>query len=420
MKALAILLALTASAWAQSKRYPAVPPDPDRDVEQHSKIWEDALAPGRTEYEDLVHNARLLGDTHTTDGAKEALARLDKAIALLPKEPDAYAARGDIYLWQRKWDSCADDFAAAEEHSPPDDGASPERTARKVTLGICQARAGRYADSERTLVAATAGTTGRATTWMRLGETRIALGKLDEAIGALDTALEMCTGGCDAQIGFVHYLLALAYDRERRTGAAAEHVSQGTNFDRTFTSIEAPQYVLLGAGEADYMLGLAHRYEPTPRLERALVYFRRFERVQPDSPWKRRAEEHVRELSALDLPTAVDRRTGTATPDTDAARAIVAKAMPAMRACMAKLPTSLIEVQITRVGPRTPVARDHVQFRLPPEGVSVNDTLNLDETPRADVEAGKRCVQSLAERIALPAPKERDTYYILAFLVVGS
>jgi len=420
VKAVAILVMLSATAFAQSKRYPPVPPDPDRDAEQHSKLWEDALAPGRGEYQELVHSAKLLGDTHTADGAKEAVAKLERAITLLPKEPDAYATRGEIYLWEKKWDACADDFAAAEQYSPPDDGASPDRTSRKVTLGICQARAGRYSESERTLVAATAGTTGRATTWMRLGETRIALGKLDEAIGALDTALEMCTGACDAQVGFVHYLLALAYDRERRTGAAAEHVSLGSNFDRTFATIQAPQYALLGAGEMDYLLGLAHRYESTPHLEYALAHFRRFGRLQPDSPWKKRADEHARELSALDLPTAIDRRAGTAVPDLDAARTIVAKAMPAMRACMAKLPTTVIEVQVTRDGPHAPIARDRAQFHVPPDGVSVRDTLELDVTPRVDVESAIRCVQNLAERIALPAPKERDTYYMATFLVVGS
>ncbi len=422
MKALVVLLALTAVASAQSKRYPPEPPDPDRDAEQHSKLWEDALAPGRTEYEALVREAKLLADQRTNEAAVQALAKLDRAVALRPNDVGAYAARGDLYLWQKKWDSCADDLAAAEQHAPPDDGATPERTARKVSLGICQARAGRLAEAERTLVGATSGTTGRATTWMRLGEVRIAMGKLDEAAGALDTAVEMCANsGCDAPVGLLHFLMAVAYDRERRPGAAADQITLGTNWDRTFASVLAPQYPLLGAGETDYMMGLAHRYEPTPRLEYALVHFRRFLRVAPDSPWKRRAAEHVRELTALDLPLAIERRAGTANPDLDATRGAVAKLMPQMRGCMAKVPTSVLEVQITRDGPHTPDnVRDRPRFRTPPAGVSVRDTLELDVTPRADIESSIRCVQSLAERIAMPPIKERDTYYIASFLVVGS
>ena len=106
--------------------------------------------------------------------------------------------------------------------------------------------------------------------------------------------------------------------------------------------------------------------------------------------------------------------------DLDAARTIAAKAMPAMRACMAKLPTTVIEVQITRDGPVTPFFRDRPRYSVPPNNVSVKDTLELDVIPRVDVESAIRCVQTIAEKISMPAPKERDTYYIARFLVVGS
>jgi tetratricopeptide (TPR) repeat protein len=419
--AVAALVALATPAWAQSKRYPPRLPDPDRDAEQRSKLWEDALAPGKNPYQALVRGAKPLADEHTPDGAKAALDKLDRAVALLPKEPDAYALRGEVEIWQRQWDKCADDFGAAEEHSKPDDGTTPERTARRVSLGVCQSRAGRYAEAERTFVGTTANSGGRASTWLRLGEVRIAMGKLDEAVGALDTALEMCTSGCDAPLGLVHFMLAVAYDRERRPGDAEHEILAGAQFDRSFGQIQAPQYPLLGAGEADYLQGLAHRYEPTPRIEQALVYFRRFLHAAPDSPWKRRAEEHMRELSALDLPLTVDKRAGSAMPDLDAARVSVAKAMPAMRTCLAKLPTTVVEVEITRDGPHTPdTVRDQPRFRTPPPGVSVRDTVELDTTPRDDINAAIRCVQPIAEKIPMPPAKDRDTYYKAVFLVVGS
>jgi tetratricopeptide (TPR) repeat protein len=419
--ALLVLVAMAAPAFAQSRRYPPEPPDPDRDAEEHSKLWEDALSPGRTPYQALVTDSKHLADLKTADATKDALAKLDKAVALLPREPDAYAARGELYLAQKQWDKCADDFQAAEDRSPPDDGKTPERTQRRVSLGICQARAGRFADAERTLVGASATTNARASTWLRLGEVRIAMGKLEEAVGALDTALEMCSAGCDAPVGLVHFLLASAYDRGRRPGDASGQIDEGSKWDRSFGSIQAPTYPLLGPGEPDYLLGLAHRYEPTPRLEYALVHFRRFLKMAPDSPWRRRAEEHVRELSALDLPLAVERRAGTTTPDLDAARAAVVKVMPQMRACLAKLPTTVLEVQITRDGPHTPDSvRDRPRFRTPPAGASVRDSYEPDIVVRADVDAAVRCVQPLAERIAMPAVKDRDTYYIVAFLVSGS
>ena len=94
--------------------------------------------------------------------------------------------------------------------------------------------------------------------------------------------------------------------------------------------------------------------------------------------------------------------------------------MPAMRACVAKLPTTVFEVQITRDGPHAPFARDRAMFHVPPDGVTVRDTLELDVVPRADIDDAIHCLQPLAEKIALPAPKERDTYYMAGFLVVGS
>jgi tetratricopeptide (TPR) repeat protein len=421
IRAIVIVALLAAPAWAQSHRYPPQPVDPDRDAETHSKLWEDALAPGKSPYQTLVREAKLLDDEHTSEASVEAIKKLDRAVELLPKDPDAYALRGDVELWQKRWAQCADDLDAAEQHSPPDDGNTPERTARRVSLGICQARAGRLADAERTLVGATGSTTNRATTWLRLGEVRIAMGKLDEAIGALDTALEMCTSGCDAPMGLAHFLLATAYDRARRPGDAERQISDGAQFDRMFGQVLSPQYPLIGIGEADYMMGLAHRYEPTPRIENAIIHFRRFLRVAGDSPWKRRAEEHLRELTALDLPLAVDRRAGTATLDVDAARLNVVKVMPQMRACMAKVPTTILEVEVTRDGPRTPdTVRDRPRFRMPPPGVSIRDTLELDSTPRADIDAAIHCVQPIAEKMAMPAIKDRDTYYKATFVVVGS
>ncbi|MGE5186694.1 MAG: hypothetical protein ACM31C_31790, partial [Acidobacteriota bacterium] len=176
MRALVVLaiVSIASPALAQSKRYPPDAVDPDREAEAHSKLWEDALDPGRSPYEQLVREAKQLADERTADASTDAIAKLDQAIAILPKAPDAYAARGELELRLQRWDRCADDLGAAEEHAPPDDGLSNERVARRLDLGICQSRAGRLADAERTLVGATAGAQARGSAWMRLGEVRIA------------------------------------------------------------------------------------------------------------------------------------------------------------------------------------------------------------------------------------------------------
>ena len=58
---------------------------------------------------------------------------------------------------------------------------------------------------------------------MRLGEVRIALGKLDEAEDALTAALE----ARDGIEGTIHWLLALAYDRARKSTLADDEAHRG-------------------------------------------------------------------------------------------------------------------------------------------------------------------------------------------------
>src|SRR5262249_21147611 len=143
----------------------------------------------------------------------EAVKLLDAAIRLLPDEPAAYRVRGDAYIELQEWDKCAADFAAGGANAPRDDGPGKLGAGLRRKLGLCQARAGKLADAERTLAEAAVSGNAAGEVWMRLGEVRIAMGKLDEAIAALKSALEATD---PAQQSMIHFLLAAAYDRERR------------------------------------------------------------------------------------------------------------------------------------------------------------------------------------------------------------
>jgi tetratricopeptide (TPR) repeat protein len=409
-----LLVLATAPARAQSTRYPPRPKDPDREAEKHSKLWEDTLDPGRTPYLQLVRDARLMTENRAQPDLQGAIEKLDQAIGLLPKRPEAYALRGELELARKQWPACADDLAAAEDRSPPDE--TGERTQRRVQLGICQARADRPADAERTLARTASARNAMGDAWMRLGEVRIALGKLDEAIGALHTAAEI---GDPNTSTFAHFLLAVAFDRARLPGEAEAQVHEAARFDPTFNKIESPTYPLLGTGEREYMLGLAHRYVQQ-RPEYALLYFRRFLELAADSPWRRRAEEHVKELSALELPFVIERRSGTAAVDLDATRAALVRIMPQLRACAAKLPTTALEVVVTKDGPRSPDSRDRPRYRMPSQGVGVHDLNNIvDSPPRATIDEAQRCIETIVERAALPPPRELDAWYVIAFVVVS-
>jgi tetratricopeptide (TPR) repeat protein len=407
------LAGLATRAAAQSRRYPPEPVDKDAEEAKKSNLWNAAVTPERHPYQDLVRGASEALSQRTSDATLEAIKKLDVAIKLLPHEPEAYRLRGDAYLERKDWARCAADYGAADanlrrETEPPRALAELHRK-----LGSCQARAGKLADAERTLAETAASGNASGEIWMRLGEVRIAMGKLDEAIAALSSALEATEPGAQAMI---HFLLAETYDRARRPADALLEAAEGARLDRPFSTLTNPAIPPLGAGELDYMLGLAYSADP-PRPEYVLAYFRRFIKAAPDSPWRKRAEDHLRDLKTGDFPDAVTRG-GSAPLDLDAVRAAARRVMPQMRACLARFPNVVVEVEITRSGPRTPPTdRMRPRFFTPPDGVTVK--LAVGELAERDLDAVDRCIEVPANRIALPAIREHDVYYKAAFSVVG-
>jgi len=417
-----ILLVVLASApaWAQSKRYPPDPVDKDEEAASRSKIWESATNPQRTPYEDRLAEAQTQLDDRTTEAAHEAVSKLDAAVFLMPDEPKAYRMRGDAYMTLKEWGHCSADFQAALARSKRAEVDARAIADLRRKLGLCQARAGKLADAERTLAEAAASGAGNGEVWMRLGEVRIAMGKLEEATAALESAAEQG----DVSQALVRWLLAGAYDRARQPSKTMESGQRALATDRELSTLSNPALPLLGAGEAEYLKGLAYGVYDPPRPEYSLLYFRQFLKIAPQSPWRRRAEDHLKDLKGTELPEFVEKRGGTAQLDVAIARTTVRKLMPQMRACMARMPTTVMEVTITKSGPRTPVTPGVRRTHLPPDGASTLLKENLDKAnpaSNADVDAATRCIDPLAEKVkaALPVIKDKDTYYKAVFVVVG-
>jgi tetratricopeptide (TPR) repeat protein len=401
-------------AWAQSKKYPPVVPDKELEDERRSDLWESTLHPDTGPYKELVRDAKRLIEHRTPDDIKVALDKLDAAIKRVPRAPEAYVVRGQLYLDQKEWAKCADDLGRAEDLAKGSDPTT--RTKARIDLGNCQARAGRYADAENTYLRATASAqTQRSELWLRLGEVRIALGKLDEAIDALTAAID-----ADSSNALARWLLMSAYDRARRPSEALEHAQLAARYDASRTYIEHPTLPLLGTDEADYLSGLAYRYA-TPKPEYALLYFRHFVKLAPESPWRRRAEEHVRDLSKLAWPAKETiTSSGTAAVAVDAMQKVLERPVATMGRCMTKLPSSAFQVTITKTGPRTPeTVRDRPIYRMPPPGSKVTNLLTMDVVAKPELESAQRCLELLASKLPLPPPKERDTYYMLSFVVIS-
>jgi tetratricopeptide (TPR) repeat protein len=409
---IALCVIASSQAFAQSKKYPKVTPDPELAEEKRSELWESTIHPDTRPYKDLIRDAKRLIEYGTPAELKAAFDKLDAAIKRLPKEAEAYQLRGNLYLAQKDWAKCADDLGRAEDYGKSDDVAA--RTKARIDLGNCQARAGRYADAENTFVRAASAQTQRVELWMRLGEVRIALGKLDEAIDALTASLDV-----DERNAFTRWLLMAAYDRARRPSEALEHGQAAARLDPQRSHIEHPALPLLGTDEVDYLDGLAYRYAIT-KPEFALLHFRRFVKRAPDSPWRRRAEEHVRELSAMKWPARETITNGGTTVIPEDAQKLLQKPVVAMRQCLAKLPTTAFQITLMKAGPRTPeTVRDRPIYRLPSPPKPVSLLAGPDVVPQAEIDVAQRCLEQHAAKLQLPGPKERDTYYMLSFIVIS-
>jgi tetratricopeptide (TPR) repeat protein len=416
------VLGFDAPASAQSKRYPPEPADKDAEQGAKSKLWQAASTPEHHSYKDLVHLATEELRQRTSDHTLGAIKKLDAAIQLMPHEPEAYRLRGNAYFDLPNFAKCAQDLAAADAYTQRDDQPPKDRAELHIRLGVCQARAGKLSDAEKTLAETAASGSASGELWLRLGEVRIAMGKLDEAIAALSSAL----GATDAPVpAMAHFLLAAAYDRARRPADALSEAKAGVELDQKLEVLHNPALPPISAGELDYVLGLAYSVEShrgttiePPHPEHVLAYFRRFVAAAPDSPWRKRAEEHIRDLKTSELPDTITRIAGTASLDTGAARTAARRAMPQMRACLARFPAVVVQVEVTKAGPRTPPTdRMQPHFFRRPEGVIVNRAVGNPSD--AELDTIDRCLSPLATRLPFPAIKERDTYYTATFYVVG-
>jgi tetratricopeptide (TPR) repeat protein len=406
------LLVASSAAWAQSKKYPSEPVDKDEQEAQKSKLWDQATNPAQVPYQQLLGDASRLLKENRRDATVEAIQKLDEAVKLMPAEADGYRLRGDAYMSLQDWPKCSADYEAAWTRVVRDPDAKNTPELRRV-LGLCLARDGKLADAERTLAEAAATGVNSVEIWMRLGEVRIAMGKLEGAIAALEAALQMTDIGGGGAL--VRFLLAGAYDRARQPSEARKAATDAINSDRTMSVLTNPILPLLGNGEENYLQGIGYEAMDPPRPEQALVQFRRFSKIAPDSPWKKRAEDHIRELRTARLPETVDRGAGNAPYDEDQMRDLVRRHMPALRNCLAKTPFLVVRVVVTRRGPKGP---ESMRWSAPPDGVDVSAETMLD-TSALDRDTAIRCVEPLVQRIAFPKPKDKESYYKLLFRVVS-
>jgi hypothetical protein len=158
----------------------------------------------------------------------------------------------------------------------------------------------------------------------------------------------------------------------------------------------------------------------TSSPELALLDFRRVLAVAPESPWHGRAVEHMKALTALVLPQAVHRSSNSsAIVETSLIRAAIVPVMPALRACLSKQPTVAYEITMVRDAPKSPDAADRTRVALRPETTTIKLDVDIGDSPTSSEDVTRACLAANAAKIALPIPKERDTWYQTTFVVIA-
>lgn len=412
--ALALALALAGPAAAQSRRYPQPLPDTDRENEETSSLWERTVEPGRAPHATLLAEARRLLSVGRTDvELTQAATKANQAIALRPKDASAYLVRAAATEQLRQWADCASNYQTALELDPklgPDPeirgGASP-----LLGLGICLARSGKLAQAEVALDRAVSRAPIGTEEWLRLGEVRIAMGKLREGLDALIASTE--ANGDTTPTALNNWLRALAYDRGRQTALADEAGAAAALADRYLGQLNNQGTPFIHDVERNSLLALGYQY--TNRLEVALAYHRRVIAAAPDGMWTRRAREHIELLEGTAFPEQL-RNTGPANVDVVAARTLLRKAMPALAACTTAVPSVAFDVRVTRSRPALPGSGPRAVPR--PPGATASSAM-IDQPTLEPIERAQACLQDVALKLELPPVKDPGTWYELAFSVVA-
>ncbi len=422
-RALAIAAGLAVAAAPAA----AAPPtdDPEAAAEATSRFWGDVVDPTaprrRAQVADAVRTLRLTNPD--LSGVERDLLALT---ATAPHDADAWGYLALVAERRRSWRLCGQALRTLSTLAPtwrPDPSAVPGRTRTAVARSpavveaTCWAQARAYREAAAVIDRAIDRGDESPDLWLVAGQVAIGEGRLADAVAALDR-----TGGV-----FAPWLTALALDRAgREVDLAALQRSQLDDRNPPWTSERGP---FTEPGDDDYALAVAARRGGRP--ERALVFYRRYlARAAATAPWRSHAAAWVARLATTPLTASLtfsgsDGDTGARA----AATAAVLAAAPTVAACLADLPTALIEVSLTAVGPPPrpiplkpspfasgrPIARPHGGGRtVPVVGPDHGrDVARLAIAPVDDADGERRnaalaCAEAAARTITLPKPRPGD------------
>ncbi len=395
-----VIVAVSSIVSAQSKKYPPPAVDVDQAEQRRSEFWRKVLHPHGDEYEDQIARARVLLQGGGTTSADEALGILVQASKLVPHRPVAYWLMGVAHEQKKRWHECADAYSNAFELAP-DFKPATKLLGRDATwavdfgLGMCLAQTGAYERAIfhfRRILVRGEGELG--TVYRLLGQTYMALGRLDEALDALKAALRLQPDQVRN-----HYALAVAYDRGERPQLVTQHLQQAIAQDRGLRSLVHSEEEWVPAVDALYYQGLAHSAQG--HYAWATAYFRHYLHQVEHGPWRHRIQQHL-EVTATGPRSEAEVEISSigydiSASEHEAVMQAVAAMDSALRSCVAETPRTLFTVDIHVVvnGRRAQGNATSSTNRR----TSVNVALSLSEKPKA-VASAIACLRAQVQQFS--------------------
>jgi len=417
----AALLALLAAGGARSAAGAPplldvdLPPDYDEESEQKSDFWDRALEPARQKYDDLVEKAVQQLKQMDRSARDLGIAYLRDAAKLAPELPLAHFWLGRAEGQNGNYAACAQEIGRALEAdptfvAPPWPEAPDAEWSGRFELALCRAQAGDFeaaVDGLRRILASGTGSgepAKLALVHWRLGESYMALGRLDEALAALQQASRL-----DAWNVNISFALAVAFDRDEDPTSSRDAMSRALEREPRVSSgsLYAAGRAWIPPEDQSYTLGLA--YLASNEAPRALYYLRRYIASTGEGMWTARARGHLEAAQAGAIAGRDLSVRGSGSIDEAKSTAAIGKLDGELQACVAKTPDLLLSVAVTRVVPGGDQKADTA--RLPGVRAAVIEQGNL----KADVlKSATACVETAAGKIALPKPTGPAGAYVTA------
>lgn len=396
-----LIVALGWIASAHAEEPPAA--DFDAKAEQHSKFWERVVHPNGDLYDTrLRYVERVLATKNQVD-LRNAVDRLAEVIAGDPARAEGYYFLGRVHEQLGNWSECVSAYREAQARDANLGDPLNAATTIDLRAGTCASRAGDHAAALELYVrVARRASSPAPVLYQRMGESYMALGRLDEAIEVLGRALAALPSSVE-----VIYSLAVALDRAEMGAASRESLAAALRLDSSLSRVQAPELPYAPASDLHYYIGLAAQAASKPEL--AIFHFRNFLFEEPKSVWASRVRAHLEALRSL--PPLEGRLFITASSAVDAGQVVraIEAAWPSLEACVAGQPGLLLSLKITAVSDI-----DTTRSRLR-SGVSAQVQRYFDVSAENAAEAAA-CAERVGQAIKLPMAAGAGARYLTVTL----